>query len=225
MVLFLLVSMPLLALFLAFLPWNRDRVPRTLFQGLQFMRGALMFFPAWVVLVLLRRVAGFSYSGFPLFLSLLVHAHLAPVLLGLGAFILVSRRRDYPATDEGVFLTAASFLAGFFWMQGIADFVAEFGRWGAHALFMLPIVRIGLVLALAMLARRWERWEGREGLLYCLAGAGAALVTSMASFLLFMGLALVGWLACAALGLAAIIAAAGRFPHVLLEARSPRPPG
>jgi len=209
--------MPLLAAFLAFLPWNEERVPRRYFLGLQFLRGALLFFPAWLVLLLLRRLAGFSYSGFPLFLSLLVHAHLAPVLLALGTFILVSRRLQYPSTEEGVFLMVGSFLAGFYGMLSLADFVAEYGRWGSHVLFLLPAERLALVLFLATIARRFERWEGRDGILYCAAAAGAAVVACLASFLQQISLGLFGFLVCAGLVAAVALLAAGRFPQVLRE--------
>lgn len=223
MILFLLTAMPLFAAFLVLLPWNEERTPRRLFLGLQFLRGALLYFPAWLVLLLLRRIAGFAYSGFPLFLSLLVHTHLVPALLALCAFFLVVRRQKYPPTDEGVFLTVAAFLSGFFWMLGMADFVAEYGRWDAHVLFLLPAMRLALVLFLATIARHYERWEGRDGLLYCLAAAGTVVPAAMASFLEQLGRGLFAFLIGVILVAASLLFAAARYPQALHAPRRVSP--
>jgi hypothetical protein len=224
MVLFLLTGMPLFFAFLVLLPWNPERVPGRMLLAFQFLRGVLLFFPAWIVLLLLRRIAGFSYSGFPLFLSLLVHDHLAPVLLAVGGFVLVARRLQYPPSDEGVFLVVASFLSGFCWMLGIADFIADYGRWDAHVLFLLPVTRLALVLFLATIARRYERWEGRKGL-YCSAvAAGAAVLAATASFLKLINRGVFGFLLAVVFFAAAVLLAAAQFPQVLREPRKPPAP-
>ncbi len=219
MVLFLLTAAPLFFAFLVLLPWRTDRAPERLFLGVQFLRGVLFFFPAWIVLLLLRRIAGFSWSGFPLFLSLLVHHHLAPVLLAVGAFVLAVRKLTYPSTDEGVFLTVLAILSGFAWMLGVADFVANYGRWDAHVLFLLPMTRLAVVLFLATIARGFERWEGRSGLQFSAAAAGAALLGAVASFLKVINRGVWGFLLAGALFVAALVIAAARYPQALREPR------
>ena len=205
--------------FLALLPWRTDRVPDKLFLAVQFLRGVLFFFPAWIVLLLLRRIVGFSHSGFPLFLSLLLHDHAAPVLLAVGAFVLAVRRLQYTPTDEGVFLTTAAFLSGFYWMLSIADFIAEYGRWSALVLFLLPAVRLAVVLFLATIAREFERWEGRNGVLFSAVAAGAAVLSATASFLVMINRGVWGFLLGAGLFVAALLIGAARYPQVLREPR------
>jgi hypothetical protein len=220
MVLFLLTAAPLFFAFFVLLPWKADRAPQRLFLGVQFLRGVLFFFPAWLILLLLRRIAGFSWSGFPLFLSILVHHHLAPALLAVGAFVLAVRKLDYTPTDEGVFLTALAILSGFTWMLCVADFVADYGRWDAHVLFLLPVTRLAAVLFLATIARDFERWEGRSGLLFSAAAAGTAVLGATASFLKLINRGVWGFAIAGGLFVAALVVAAARYPQVLREPRT-----
>jgi hypothetical protein len=220
MVLFLLTAAPLLFAFAVLLPWRPERSPQKLFLGIQFLRGVLLFFPAWLVLLILRRAAGFSWNGFPLYLSLLVHDHLGPALLGVGAFVLAVRRLEYPATDEGVFLTTLAILGGFTWMLCVKDFISDYGRWDARVLFLLPLARLAGMLFLATVARSFERWEGRSGLLFSAAAAGTAALAAVASFLQVVSRGLWGFLLAAALFAAALLVAAARYPQAL---REPRP--
>lgn len=219
MVLFLLTAAPALFAFAVLLPWRPERSPEKLFLGIQFLRGILLFFPAWLVLLILRRVAGFSWNGFPLYLSLLVHDHLGPALLGVGAFVLAVRRLDYPATDEGVFLTTLAILGGFTWMLCVKDFIADYGRWDARVLFLLPVTRLAAMLFLATVARAFERWEGRSGALFSAVAAGTAALAATASFLQVLNRGVWGFLLAAGLFLAALLVAAARYPQALRETR------
>jgi hypothetical protein len=216
MILFLLTAMPLLFAFAILLPWDEGKAPQKLFLVFQFLRGVLLFFPAWLVLFVLRRIAGFAYSGFPLFLSLLVRDHLLPILLAAGGFLLVVRAIEYPSSDEGVFLTAVSYLSGFFAMMSVADFVSGYGRWDAHALFLLPLSRVAVVLFLAAAARRFERWEGRVGVVYCAVAAGAAVLACTGSFLFSVNLGVFAFVLVSLFFAAAAVFAAAMFPRVLL---------
>ncbi len=214
--------MPLLFAFVVLLPWDGQKTPRKLFLVFQFLRGVLVFFPAWLILLLLRRIAGFAYSGFPLFLSLLARDHLPAVLLAVGGFVLVMRAVEYPSTqnpstDEGVFVTTASYLCGFFAMMSIADFIAGYGRWDAHGLFLLPLSRVALVLFLAAIARRYEPWEGRAGAIYSGLAAGASVLGCTASFLLNVNRGLLAFVMVAVLLAAAVLFAAATYPRVLVE--------
>ncbi len=221
MTLFLLTAMPLFFAFIVLLPWDGQKAPRRLFLVFQFLRGVLVFFPAWPILLLLRRITGFAYSGFPLFLSLLVRDHLPPILLAVGGFLLVMRAVRYPSSDEGVFLITVSFLSGFFAMMSVADFIAGYGRWDAHALFLLPLLRVAAVLFLAALAGRFERWEGRAGLAYCVAAAGVSILACSASFLQSLNRGLFAFLMAVVFIAGSGLFAAATHPRVLLGRSTP----
>lgn len=221
MTLFLLTAMPMVFAFLILLPWNVQKAPQRLFLVFQFLRGILLFFPAWLILLVLRRITGFAYSGFPLFLSLLARDHLPLVLLALGGFMLVMRAVQYPSSEEGVFLTTVSYLCGYFAMASIADFVAGYGRWDAHALFLLPLSRVALVLFLAAIARRYERWEGRAGLIYCGVAAGAAVLACSASFLIYVNRGLFAFALTAGFLAASVLFAAASHPRALMGRSAP----
>lgn len=221
MTLFLLSAMPLLFAFAVWLPWDELKAPRRLFLVFHFLRGALLFFPAWLILLLARRIAGFASSGFALFLSLLAHDHLPPILLAVCGFLLVMRAVPYPSSDEGVFLTAVSFLSGFFAMMGVADFLAGYGRWDAHALFLLPLSRVAAVLFLAAIARRYERWEGRAGLAFCGVAAGVSVLACAASFLLRANRGLFAFVMVAVFLAGSVLFAAATCPGVLLGRKAP----
>jgi hypothetical protein len=221
MTLFLLTAMPLFFAFAVLLPWDGQKTPRRLLLVFQFLRGILLFFPAWLILLLLRRIAGFSYSGFPLFLSLLSRDHLPPILLAVGGFLLVMRAVEYHSSDEGVFLTTVSFLSGFFAMMSIADFIAGYGRWDAHELFLLPLSRVAAVLFLATVARRFERWEGRAGLAYFGVAAGVSVLACTASFLLSVNRGIFAFVMVAVFLAAAVLFAAATHPRVVLGRSAP----
>jgi len=221
MTLFLLTAMPLFFAFAVLLPWDGQKTPRRLLLVFQFLRGILLFFPAWLILLLLRRIAGFSYSGFPLFLSLLSRDHLPPILLAVGDLLLVMRAAEDPSSDEGAFLTTVSFLSGFFAMMSVADFIAGYGRWDAHALFLLPLSRVAAVLFLATIARRFERWDGRDGLAYCGVAAGVSVLACSASFLLSVNWGLFAFVMVAVFLAASVLFAAATHPRVLLRRSAP----
>ena len=216
MIVFLLTAMPLLFAFALLLPWDEGKAPQKLFLVFQFLRGVLLFFPAWLILLVLRSIAGFAYSGFPLFLSLLARDHLPPILLAAGGFLLVVRSIEYPSSDEGVFLTAVSYLSGFFAMMSVADFVSGYGRWDAHALFLLPVSRVAVVLFLAAVARRFERWRGSAGAAYCAVAAGAAVLACTASLLFSVNLGVFAFVLVSLFFVAAAVYAAATFPRVLV---------
>jgi hypothetical protein len=221
MILFLLTAMPLFFAFTVLLPWDGQKTPRRLFIVFQFLRGVVLFFPAWLILLVLRRIAGFAYSGFPLFLSLLARDHLPPILLAVGGFLLVMRAVQYPSSDEGVFLATVSFMSGFFAMMSVADFIAGYGRWDAHALFLLPLSRVAGVLFLSAIARRYERWEGRAGLAYFGVAAGVSVLACSASFLLVVNRGLFAFVMVAIFLAASVLFAAAMHPRVVLGRSAP----
>ncbi len=176
--LFQLTAVPLLCLFVGILRWNARLVPSRLALLSLFLKGVLLFIPAYIVLLILNRIVGLSYTGFGLYVCLLVRDHLAPLLLGTGGLLLVSRRLPSPATEEGIFLSVFTFLCGFYTLFGPADFVARFGHWGMESLFLLPLLRLSAILAVSFVARRFYRWEGRSAV--ALLSVSAAIVLPLA---------------------------------------------
>lgn len=182
MILYLIAAVPLIFALVAFLPWSKSRAPRTLSLMATFLKGALVFLPAYLVILLMRGIFGFSYEGFLLYFSLLLHDHLVPVLAGLGGFLLLQRKLDISRDDETVFLTVFSYLSGFFGMLNLTDAFFASGSWDPHALFLLPSLRLATILFVSLFARKFFRWEGTDGVLFCGAAAGIAILLNFSSF-------------------------------------------
>jgi len=213
--LFLLGALPLGALFIVLLPWSERQVPRRPYLAMVFLRGMLWALPAWCAVLVVRRIVGEPLTGFPLYLTLLVAEQLLPIGLGLGAFLLAQRRLTFPATEEGILLVVLCFLAGFLAVLNLAEFLRSWRGWDAHALFLLPLQRFSAVLALAMAAHRFYRWEGSLGWLFVgFAGAGLP-VLALFSFLFEINLATVAWSLGCGLFAAALLVFAFRYHRVL----------
>ena len=217
MALYLIAAVPLIFTVVAFLPWNESRAPRTLTLMATFLKGALVFLPAYLVILVVRGIFGFSYEGLLLYLSLLEHDHLVPMLAGLGGFLLLQRKLNIARDEETIFLTAFSYLSGFFTMLNLTDAFVASGSWDAYALFLLPSLRLAAVLLVSLLAQRYFRWEGREGALFCGAAAGVALLLSLSSFLYRINRAGLSVLFAVVPLLAAVSFFAMRFPRVLRD--------
>ena len=68
MILYLIAAVPLIFSLVVFLPWNERRAPRTLTLMATFLKGALVFLPAYLVILLMRGIFGFYYEGVLLYL-------------------------------------------------------------------------------------------------------------------------------------------------------------
>jgi hypothetical protein len=214
MQLFLVASLPLLFCIAIMLPWGRG-VPPRLNRVTTFLKGVLLFFPGYLVILILRGVAGFSYNGFLLFLSILMRDHLAPLLTAVGAFLLLQRALRFSGTDEGTFLTVFCFLSGFLGMVNLTDLVRMWNVWTWYDLFLLPGLRLAAAIIVALLAPRYFRWEGRSGWFYALTVAGLAVLLAVASFLGRRSLPAWSIASTIALVAAGMAAFAMRFPRVL----------
>lgn len=213
MFLFLIASLPLLFCLVALLPWSARQTPRTLTLVSTFLKGVLLFFPGYLALLIVRRIFGFSYDGFLLFLSLLQRDHLFPLLAAVGGFLLLQRSLSIPGTDESIFLTVFACVSGFLSVMNIADGLRTWGNWDGYVLFLLPGLRAAAALAVALAAQRFYRWEGRDGLLFCGAAGACALALAVISFL--YSVSRVGWsiLLCVLFVLTGVAAVAMRFPR------------
>ena len=215
MAIFLLAALPLGALFVVLLPWNVEAVPRRPYLATVFLRGMLWALPAWAAVLLFRRLVGDPLTGFPRYLTLLVSAELLPIGLALVAFLLVQRRLVFPATEEGILLTALCFLAGFLSVLDLGEFLRSWRAWDAHALFLVPLERFAVALALAMAAHRFYRWEGSLGLLFVGLTAAATPVLASFAFLYHVNLVALAWGFVGALFVAIAVVFATRYARVL----------
>jgi hypothetical protein len=214
MSLFLLASLPLLFSLVALLPWDRRRVPRTLTTVSTYLKGLLIFFPGYLVVLILRRIFGFSWDGILLYLSFLLRDHFAPALAAVVGFLLLQRTLTLSGKEEDTFLAVFSYMAGFMTLMNVADALRTWGNGDAYSLFLLPVLRLALVLGVALAAGRFYRWEGRDAAFFSAAAAGCAAVLACASFL--YGTSRLTWAVLFSAGflLAACVAAAFRFPRV-----------
>jgi len=215
MFLFLVSSMPLLFALVTILPWKGRHSPRPLALVSTFLRGVLLFFPGYLLLLIVRGIFGFSYDGFLLFLSLLQRDHLFPLLAAVGAFLLVQRTLLIPAGEESVFLVVFASLSGFLSMLNVADAIRSVGTWDGYVLFVLPCLRISGAMIISLAAHRFYRWVGRDGLMFCGAAALCAVGLTVSSFL--SRVSLMGWGAALAVAVAlgSVVAFAGRFPRTV----------
>jgi hypothetical protein len=215
MILFQIASLPLLFALVVTLPWDRGRVPAGHSLASTFFKGLLLFFPGYLAILIVRRIFGFSYDGVLLYLSLLLRNHLAPVLAALGGFLLLQKKLELFGSEEHTFLSVFAFLCGFFSMMNIADALRTWGGWDGYVVFLLPTLRIAVVLGIALSAQRFYRWEGRDGALFCGVGTALALVSALAAFL--MRSARPGWAAACAVVfvLGAVLSFGMQFPRVI----------
>lgn len=215
MILFLIASLPLFFLLVLWLPWEPRKAPDSVEMLKCLFKGVLLFFPGFLVMLIVRRIFGFSYGGFLFFFSLLLRDQLAPLLVALGSFLVMKGQLRVSGVEEESFQGAFSFLAGFLAMVNLADLVRSWGDWNAYLLFLLPTLRLTAVLLLSLVAWRFYPWEGRDGFLFCCVGAALATAMAVPGFLFHINR--VGWsIALAVLPLfAAVFSFAMRFPRVV----------
>jgi hypothetical protein len=213
MILYLIASMPLLFSLVTLLPWKGRQSPRPLALVSTFLKGVLLFFPGYLALLILRGIFGFSYDGFLLFLSLLQRDHLFPLLAAVGGFLLIQKALPIPPGEESVFLVVFANICGFLSMLNVADALRAIGTWDAYVLFILPSLRLGAALVIALAAQRFYRWEGRDGAMFCAAVGVCAVGLTVSSYL--SRISLMGWggALCAAVVLVSAAVFGGRFPR------------
>jgi hypothetical protein len=215
MFLFLVASLPLFFCLVVLLPWGLRQAPPALSLVSTFLKGVLLFFPGYLGLLIVRRIFGFSYDGFLLYLSYLQRDHLFPILAAVGGFLLLQKSLAFAATDESIFLAVFACVTGFLSMMNIADGLRSWGSWDGYVLFLLPALRIASVLLIALSAQRFYRWEGRDGWLFCGAAAACALAPAACSFLFTVSRVSWSIVLCIALAVAGVAAFALRFPRAV----------
>ncbi len=223
MIFFLLFGVPIFGLFVALLHWDNDLAPRRMAMFSAFLWGLLCFFPGYIGVLVVRRIAGSPLWGFSLYLSLLFRDAIAPFLLGVGGFMLAQKKLVFPATREGIFLASFCFLTGFFSLFGMADFLNLYGNWDALDLFLVPLLRMAAIVLGSLAALRFFRWQGRDAAAY--AGLCASLGVPLA-FLLWLYEVNFRWLSVALAAVSfcgVLVLLAWQFPRAFIRPSSEGP--
>ena len=215
MILFLLASLPLLFSLVVLLPWDRGRVPSALTTVSTYLKGLLIFFPGYCVMLIFRRIFGFSFDGVLLYMSFLLRDHLIPGLAAVAGFLLLQRTLTLSGKEEDTFLAVFAYMAGFMTLLNVADALRTWGSWDTYSLFLLPVLRMAMVLAVALVAGRFYRWEGRDAALFAAAAAACAVALTFGSFLYGMNRLTWSILLTTGFFLAACVVVAFRHPRVL----------
>jgi hypothetical protein len=197
---FLLLSMPLVSTFILAQRWGAEREPRRYALLGFYLKGLLCFFPGAILLAVIRGIIGDSLTGFTLFLSVLAREHIIPLGLAAGAFALLQPKLKYPASDDGIVLTAFFFLSGFYALFGVMEFFAVYGDWGASDLFLIPLLRLAAVISLSAAAPRFYRFQGTHA---------AAFIAVAAAICVPLGF--MSWIYAVNLKTLAVILAGGAF--------------
>ena len=215
MVLFLLFSLPALYGMVALLPWDPWKRPPMLVLVSSFFKGVLLFFPGYLVILILRAIIGFSYSGAWLFISLFLRDQFLPLFAALTGFYLFRKMLAVPTSEEGAFLVVFAYLAGFLSLINVTDALRLWGAWDSSTLFLLPAARISQALIVAMLARRYYPWEGREAVVFGGIAAVLAGALTLSGYLMLLNRP--GWAIVLAIApvLGSVIGFSLRFPRAV----------
>jgi hypothetical protein len=179
MTLFALLGIPCFTLMIGALAdaWGSGLRSTSTFRArvVQFVKGAGFAIPVVVVVLLLRRYVPVSYRFLLLYLYGALIDHLLPTaILALGC-LLWFRGAGF---HELLF-----FCGGFFSLISLATTTAGYGEYEAHALFLLPALRMGIVVLLPLLLLRVNEWYGVVRLLCFVLLAAVPLGAGAVSYL------------------------------------------
>ncbi len=156
MAIFLLTAMPLFALFVgtAALSGAMPGLHRNESAGdlaWQFLAGVVAALPSQVLLLLSRDVIGLSYRSGRLFFAVALVEQALPLALGLSCYLLVHLAPFIGRSRESLSsaFELAVFLAGYFSILSVADYVGQRGELTGYALFLLPLARLTEIVVFA----------------------------------------------------------------------------
>ena len=120
--------------------------------ALLFLKGFLFAVPSLIIILLLRRFVPFSYRFFPLYLYYLLVEQLVPLAALAAAYFLAYSQRS--------FRELLLFGGGFFTLLGLAEVLYHYGQHDPYFLFILPAVRMAILLFLPIFYLRFQEWYG-----------------------------------------------------------------
>jgi hypothetical protein len=112
-----------------------------------FLKGAGVFIPAFLIYMLCRSVLVPSYRPFPLYLSGFFLDHALYFIAALVGFLLSYGSSNLQKID---FLEISFFYAGFYTLASVQAVLLNWGAYDFYLLFLLPLLRIVLVLLAAL---------------------------------------------------------------------------
>jgi hypothetical protein len=159
MALFLLLCMPLTGLFLGALGVSGrirgdDATARDL--GWQFLAGGLAGLPCQAILLLVSPLLVGSFRPGPLYVSSLFGDHILPLLLAVLCYVAIHVAPVFGRRPESLasFSQTGLFLAGYFAILAVADYVGARRELTGHALFLVPLARVATIIVYARILPR-----------------------------------------------------------------------
>ena len=177
----MMMSLPLtvILIYTVYSPWRmeREKLVANLFWGLKaFIPGILLY----LIGIQFLRLA---YRPVSLFVFFLIQDYLLWFFLALAGYAVLysTRYKDYPRKSSELL----GYLAGFFLLAGVVDTLMRFGNYNVYSLFMLPLLRISMILWIVSIMGLLGKQEGKiqyfipvPVLLLTLPGGAAAMLFS-----------------------------------------------
>jgi hypothetical protein len=158
MSLFAILGMPCFTLFVLSAAGNRRKfkateisAPRGL-PALLFIKGFFYALPCLVGIFIMRRFLPLSYRHFPLYLHYFFTDHLIPVVFLAVLYFL--------AFSQKTFRELLMFGGGFYTLIGIVEVFSQYGQYEPYLLFLLPALRMAVLLFVTVFFIRYQEWYG-----------------------------------------------------------------
>jgi hypothetical protein len=158
MSLFAILGMPCFTLFVLFAAGRVRTLKATEISAqrgmpaLQFIRGFFYALPCLVVILIVRRFFPLSYRHFPLYLYYFFTDHLIPVVFLAVLYFL--------AFSQKTFRELLLFGGGFYTLIGIVEVFSQYGQYESYLLFLLPALRMAILLFVTIFFIRYQEWYG-----------------------------------------------------------------
>jgi hypothetical protein len=120
--------------------------------ALQFIKGFFYAIPCLVVILILRRFVPLSYRHLPLYVYYLFTDHLIPIVFLVVLYFL--------AYSQKTFRELLLFGGGFYTLIGIVEIFSQYGQYEPYLLFLLPAVRMAVLLFVTIFFLRYQQWYG-----------------------------------------------------------------
>jgi hypothetical protein len=144
-------------------------------------KGAIWFVPALFVLSIIQNVFKVSYKPIEHFFYYFYRDHFLYALLGVVGYI-VFYEINVTMRKKHSFLTPVTFLCGYYTLVSINDFLVYVGEFDVYLLFLLPLVRIATIIALALLIERFIDEVSNMKIVYGSLMAGVPIASGFVSF-------------------------------------------
>ncbi len=164
MMLFMVFSIPLFTLLVLSIYRWQWMDGGTLFSALRgalsnsFIKGVFCCVLALIVILLLRRFVPLSFRPFKLFFILTLRDHLLPLFILLGVCFLTLQEKSF---FEIIF-----FASGFYSLLSLTEVFLNYGKYDPYNLFLLPAMRMSMVLYFTLLFIRFREWYGFYKILF-----------------------------------------------------------